>query len=92
MDELENSGRLPGELRTAKRLVKICPARTYPAQTRVEYTYYGPCLVCGKDMQYGDMPYRFSTEIAAQNWLLSEFSPQRRNVHLRFLDGRLKPD
>jgi hypothetical protein len=90
MEEIQPTGRLAGELRSTKK-VTVIPEKTYvsPAQTVVERTFYGPCLVCAKDIQYS-FYWRWSTEEGTEEWLLKQFEPSRRKAHLSFLEGRRK--
>ena len=90
MEEIQSTGRLAGEVRSTKK-VTVTPEKNIviPAQTIVERTFYGPCLVCAKDMQYS-FYWRWNMDSGYEDWLLKQFEPSRRKAHLSFLEGRRK--
>jgi len=90
MQELQQTGKVAGELRSIKK-VEVIPETTVvlPAQMNVEHTFYGPCLLCGKDMQYS-LWFRTRDKHQAEDWLLTQFESNRRKAHASYLEGRRK--
>lgn len=84
---LFRTGRLPGELRSTAKF-NVVPERqiVVPKQTTVEYTFSGPCLRCGTDIQYKGFA-RWSKK-NVEDWLLEQFSEKRRKAHISYIEGR----
>jgi hypothetical protein len=88
MDNPQPSAKPSTQIRTTSK-ISVEPERTYvyPARTNVEWEFYGPCLVCSKEMEY-DLWFRTTVQSHAEEWIMKQFEQDRKTVHLSLLQGR----
>jgi hypothetical protein len=82
----QQSENLLSSPRLVKR-VEVLPERTYPAYTVTRQTFYGQCLACGHETEYGDGWWTGTNEEDKRRWYLEQLEPSRRKVHMRVLEG-----